>query len=143
MLGRSLRGGRLVRRITATAMVLLGLGNAVLGVLVVIGVGSLLEVAPATGWGLLVAGPLLAALGVWIWVGGVAAARVGLAVVVALLLASAAAGTQAEGAPARTLLLILLAVGCAIAGASERTVAEEGAATEGDQHRRRAADQDA
>lgn len=113
VLGRSPRGGgRLVRRVTAAAMVLIGLGNAVLGALVVLGVGSLLEVAPATGWGLLVAGPLLAALGGWLWVGGVAAARVGLVVVVGLLLANALAGTQAEGAPARTGLLILLAVGC-------------------------------
>lgn len=109
------RGGRLVRRVTAGAMVLIGVGNAVLGALVVRGVGSLLEVAPTTGWGLLVAGPLLAALGVWLWVGGVVAARVGLAVIVALLLANAAAGTQAEGAPARTVLLILLAAGCVTA----------------------------
>lgn len=112
------RGERALRRVTAGLMVVLGASNAVLGALVVLGVGSLFEIAPATGWGLVLAGPLLAALGVWLWLDGVLAARVGCAVSVALLLANAATASGTEGATGRTALLIVLAVGCAVSSRS-------------------------
>lgn len=123
-------GARLARRTTAALLVVLGVGNAVLGVLVVRGVGSLLETAPATGWGLLAAGPLLAALGVWLWRDGVTAARTGFVVVVALLLANAATASQTEGAAGRTVLLILLALGCAASARTTRQAPEPASSPE-------------
>jgi hypothetical protein len=115
--------GAVLRRLTAVSVALLGVTNAVLGVLVVIGAGELRQVPPATGWGLVLGGPLLATLGVLAWRGGRRVMGVLLGVLLVLLVAHSAFGATQPGGVGRTLLLVALT---ALAGLAWREADREG-----------------
>ncbi|GGI09822.1 hypothetical protein [Egicoccus halophilus] len=122
---------RMGRWVGGGLLVAIGTTNLLLGLMIVPGVGSLLQTPLQSGVGLVLLGPVLVLLGAAVLRGSRVAALVGAVAAVALLVMQNALAPGEPGAVGRTLLLALLAValGAVVRGHREPTAAGRGNVT--------------